>query len=105
MKLKVGVNPLRIQPELLLALYVADTVWRDNAQELVVTSLNDSVHSKASLHYAGCAADLRTRYFTDEKKAEVAEQLRLSLGSNPDYDVVVEKDHIHLEYQPKRRSL
>ena len=103
MKIKSGVNPFGVRNEITIALLVADGVWRDNGQELVVTSLNDSKHSRESLHYAGAAADLRTRYFSNPES--VAQQLREALGNNPDYDVVVEKDHIHLEHQPKYRSL
>ena len=102
MKFKQGVNPFGIKSELLLALTVADSVWARNGQELVITSLNDGKHSQTSLHYAGCAADLRIWNFTDVDA--VAEILREDLGRNPDFDVVVETDHIHLEYQPKYRS-
>ena len=104
MKLKKGVTPNGLMPQLLLALMVADQVWADNGQELVVTSLNDSKHSRTSLHYAGCAADLRTRYFDPDQVETIAELLREALGNCPDYDVVVESDHIHLEWQPKRRD-
>ncbi len=100
MRLKTGVNTFGLRPELLLGLMVADAVWREHGRELVVTSLNDGRHSKTSLHYAGCAADLRTRYFHDVER--VAADLRDALGYNPDYDVVEERDHIHFEYQPKR---
>jgi hypothetical protein len=102
MKFKEGVNPFGIKPELAIALQIASLVWLQNNQSLVVTSLNDSKHSHTSLHFAGCAADLRTWGFPDA--AVVVDQLREALGNNPDYDVVLEKDHIHLEYQPKLRS-
>jgi len=105
MKLKKGVNPLRLQPEMVLALMVAENVWFDNGQELVVTSLNDSEHSRQSLHYSGNAADLRIRYFAPNQHGSIEQQLRDALGNNPDYDIVLEATHIHIEYQPKRRSL
>ena len=89
-----------IRPELVLGLVVAADVYRQYGNELVITSLNDGVHSKTSLHYAGAAADLRTFYFEPEIVPEVIEAIRKRLGK--DYDVVLEKDHIHLEYQPKR---
>jgi hypothetical protein len=104
MKLKTGVITTGVAPELIVALMVAAAVWRRHGQELVVTSLNDSRHSVSSLHYAGAAADLRTHYFQEGIADQVAADLRQSLGNNPDYDVVVESDHIHLEWQPKRRN-
>ena len=91
-----------IRPELLFALNVADIVWMERGQELVLTSLGDGKHSKASLHYSGNAADLRTNYFDSDEKKSAASSLKSKL--NIDYDVVVEKTHIHLEYQPKLRG-
>ena len=98
MILKEGVRACNIKPELMLALIIADRVYDKYGEELVVTSLNDGNHSRKSLHYSGQAADLRTRYFRSDEVALVAEDIRSRLGS--DYDVVVESDHIHLEYQP-----
>lgn len=102
MKLKEGVIVTAIRTELLLALIIAEKVWLDCGKELVITSLNDGQHSNISLHYAGQAADLCTRYFAVPKT--VGQNLSDALGNNPDYDVVVEKDHIHLEWQPKYRG-
>ena len=101
---KSGVNPAGVRPELTLGLLVADAVWRKHGQRLVITSLNDGKHSLTSLHWAGQAGDLRTRYFTPEEVPEVAAELREDMGHNSDYDVVVEDDHIHLEWQPKRKD-
>lgn len=102
MILKEGVNVHGISTELLLGLTVAATVYDQYGEELVVTSLNDSRHSRTSLHYSGNAADLRTNYFDRETQLKVVAEIKRRLG--PDYDVVLEKDHIHLEYQPKRRD-
>lgn len=100
MKLKRGVKVQGVRSELLLALSIADGIWRDHGRELVVTSLLDSKHSMTSLHYTGCAADLRTRYFDAPTRQKVSDALGNALTR--DYDVIVEKDHIHLEYQPRR---
>ena len=104
MILKNGVNPFGIKQELMLALIVADRVWPKFGQELVVTSINDGEHSYQSLHYAGFAADLRIRYFPERVRSKVAAALRLALGNSPDYDVILESTHIHIEYQPKLRG-
>ncbi len=87
---------------LIEALFIADSVWRDHGQELVITSLSEPTarHSRTSLHYAGAAADLRTRYFTAGEKSVACDELRARLGD--DYDVVEEPTHGHLEWQPKR---
>ena len=100
MKFKEGINTRGIQSELILALCVADSVWRNAGEELVITSIADGKHSETSLHYAGCAADIRIRDLQLSPEV-MADALKQALGNNPDYDVVVEKDHIHLEWQPK----
>ena len=96
MKLKHSVRLLGIRPEMAVALTVIDSLWPD----LVVPSVIDSSHSVGSLHYVGAAADLRTRDLTlDEVHARVS-TLKDALGQ--DFDVVIEKSHVHVEYQPKR---
>lgn len=102
MILKKGVNVQGIRPELIIAIIVCNDVYIENDKELVITSVNDGKHSNTSLHYSGCAIDLRTHYFENEAEVvEVADQIKDRLGI--DYDVIVEDDHIHLEYQPRRK--
>jgi len=91
-----------IRPELVLALWVCDMVYSEFGKELVITSINDSKHKFSSLHYAGAAADLRTRYFDSETVKKVVSKIKSKL--NIDYDVILENDHIHIEFQPKRRG-
>ena len=68
-------------------------------KEIVVTSLLDGVHSKNSLHYVGNAFDMRIWIYTQKQIAEIDKRLKKELGK--DYDVVLEKDHFHVEYDPK----
>jgi len=70
-----------------------------------ITSVMDGRHMKGSKHYDGNAFDLRT--WADEfgtqlsrsEKAYLAHRLQEVLGC--DWDVVIESDHIHCEYDPK----
>jgi len=101
MRLKHSVNAGSLKTEMLLGLIVADSVYQGFGRELVVTSLCDSRHSRTSLHYVGYAADLRIRDIPAGELQDVVCDLRKALTG--DYDVVLEADHIHLEYQPKRR--
>ena len=64
-------------------------------QEMVITSAKDGKHKDGSKHYEGKAVDLRIRDFYD---AWIT-YLKQSLGK--DWDVVLEDDHIHVEYAPK----
>lgn len=98
-----SINPAGIRPELVLALFIADQVYAIHGTELVITSLVDGRHSHTSLHYAGCAADLRTRNLPESKRQTVAEEIKARL--NRHYDVLFEGDHIHMEYQPRRAQL
>lgn len=95
--IKPGVRVLGLETEILLALMVARDLWSEQSQSLVVTSITDGQHKVGSLHYAGRAMDLR---LPTANKERMVEQLGIRLGG--DYDVILEGDHIHVEYDPKR---
>ena len=98
MKIKNGANIQGINIKVRPILIAADRIWQKYGQELVVTSGMDSTHSAGSLHYYGLALDLRTRYFDNNTKKKVVEELREILGC--DYDVILHPSHIHVEYDP-----
>lgn len=99
MKLKPGVRVDGIQPELLIALAVADGVYREiTGAGCTVTSVRDGSHSVRGMHPAGLAADLRTRDVPATERSTIQQHLAAALGD--DYDVVLEADHIHLEFDP-----
>lgn len=92
------VNPIGMRPELILAVMAAKDVYDNLGVDFVITSINDGKHSQTSLHYAGCAFDLRI--WNIENPVRVANNIRAKL--NIHYDVVLEPTHIHIEYQPRR---
>lgn len=105
MRLKPGVQAAALHPSIEHALNIADLLWTAQLDEvLVVTSLHDSRHSATSLHYGAAgdvrcrAADLRTRNLEPEDQELAVGRLRTLLGTA--YDVVLESDHIHIEYDP-----
>ena len=57
-------------------------------------------HGETSLHWSGHAVDLRSRCLALEQQRSVVDHLIAALGRH--FDVVLEKDHIHIEYQPRR---
>lgn len=79
-----------------MALLIADGVYERNGENMTVTSLLDGEHMRASLHYVGAAGDLGLPM---QGVDHMIFDLRTALGEN--YDVVLEPDHIHVEYQPK----
>ncbi len=99
LKLKPGVRLTGIRPELLLAVMTAEGAYSKAGHDLVVTSCVDSKHKAGSLHYAGAAADLRTRDVPADAVQTIIAEIRDALGA--DFDVVLEQDHLHIEYQPK----
>ena len=103
-KLKDGASLENVSWRMFWAAIVADGIFRTNGAEAVITSGADGKHSDASKHYAENnpsgmveALDFRTRNIIYPER--VANELRQKLG--PNYDVVLETDHIHVEYDPK----
>ena len=99
MQVKDGANIWGLEKVMQRVLKEADEIWSDYGEELVITSARDGIHSAGSLHYYGLAVDLRTRYFSDQDKQRVFEELKDVLGW--EYDVILHSTHIHVEYDPK----
>lgn len=89
------VNIVDLQHEMKDKLQGIDHIFMKYGVEAVITSGKDSVHGDNSKHYLGLAIDLRTYHVLDR----IVQDLKNHLGK--DYDVVLEKDHIHVEYDPK----
>jgi hypothetical protein len=98
--LKPGVRVTGLRPEILLAVVAAERVFEEAHVDLMLTSCLEGKHSQGSLHYAGQAVDLRTRDVAPADRAKLVARLRECLGA--DYDMVLEVDHIHIEFQPKK---
>lgn len=99
MKLKTGIKIAGLQPELILGLFIADGIsQKEFGRELTVTSIIDGVHMKGSKHYLGMAADFRT--YDMQVGAAPALVTRLKECLDSWYDIVLESDHIHFEYDP-----
>ena len=97
--IKTGVKASGLKPEILLAIQEAREVYHVLGATLVITSLLDGKHSTNSLHYEGLAVDLRTRHLDESVKPIVAARIKKALG--PEYDVVLERTHLHIEFDPK----
>lgn len=100
LSIKPGVSVRGIRPELVLALFISqgvlDELWSNPGR---ITSCTDGKHSPGSLHYVGLAADIGIRELPPGVAQKYCDQLKIALGA--EFDVVLESDHIHLEYQPK----
>lgn len=96
MILKQGVRIANLQPQLLVAMMVANDVYKAHNQELVITSVDDSKHGNITLHGKGYAFDCRTSYFLNGEGQRVANEIRAKIDDC--FDVVFEGNHIHIEY-------
>ena len=105
MELKSGASLQGLQLPMRLVLIIAEQIWRDagRPEGVTVTSGTDGIHSAGSLHYYGFALDFRIRYFSSDVAARVSSDLsRRLLAIDRFYRVLLEPDHIHVEY---RRSI
>lgn len=83
-------------------LLTACVVYTLRGYTFMVTSIEDSEHGAVSLHPSGNAADIRTRHLPVVELPALHRALKDALGG--DYDVVLEKTHLHIEYDPKPKK-
>lgn len=91
-----GVEVMELRREIRRVIWAAELIFNKFEEKLVITSTNRGRHKEGSLHYKNRALDLR---LPERNIEEIAEGIRDFIG--PDYDVVVESDHIHVEHDPK----
>ena len=96
MKIKKGVVLAGLQIPMRTVLKKADRLWKQKGKELVITSGLEGTHSAGSLHYYGYALDFRTRYFTAIQCVQLQRSLATALG--PEYVVLFEGNHMHVQY-------
>jgi len=102
MRFKAGVNPEGVAREIWYALGFVDALSHILAGgEVTATSLNDGQHNPGSLHPQGRAADFRTREESPDVQSAIYAMLREWLGPIG-FDVVLEDDHLHVEWDPKQ---
>jgi len=104
LKVKNGViiNGAHFYPEMVRILNVARVTAPELTDNTIwVTSANDSAHMSGSLHYENKAFDLRTWNIVGGEKSAEFWVARMALALGGDYDVILEKDHIHIELDPE----
>lgn len=98
MNIKDGASVQGCDWRMFQAALIAEQIYKKYGAECVITAGTDGKHMEGSLHYKGLALDLRT-FNVPGRELAICNQIKQALG--PDYDVIIEKDHIHLEYDPK----
>ncbi len=106
MKLKKGVKLFGLKYRMRAALKVCEAVYKNAGRKegVTITSTTDGTHSAGSLHPYGYAFDTRTYYFSVTRKEFVFKEIKERLADiSYKYDVVLEKDHIHIEWDKDKR--
>lgn len=99
MKVKTGVSVAKCKGVMFHAAIVAEQVFRHfGYAEAIITGGDEDGH-RTRKHPDGEALDFRIWYLAKESVVAIADEIRRRLPE--DYDVVVEADHIHVEWDPK----
>lgn len=108
-KVKEGVSIRGLQPQAFHAWYIAGQLYDEHYDvDCILTAGVDGKHGHGSLHYVGLAIDLRIRNLspgndlgptTMARATVLKNELKRALGI--EYDVVLESNHFHIEFQPK----
>lgn len=100
--IKPGVDLRNLVPQMAVAYTVAALIYQKFGYVCTITAAFDGVHMTNTLHQRDglCRAlDLRTNTLNPHDIPLVHAMLKEALG--PQFDVVLEKDHIHMEFDPK----
>ena len=96
MLLKTGVDISRLKPPIRKKLNIIEECFNKYyVDEMVITSTYEGNHNPNSLHYANLAIDIRCPATINNFFVNLKEKL----GNN--FDIVFEKNHIHIEYDVK----
>jgi hypothetical protein len=103
MKFQPGVRTDGVGEQIWWAMGMADMLHRQIfAQEAEITSANDQhEHKPKSLHNRGMAFDLRTRHMSKPQRMAYYKRLKAQIDPHG-FDTVDERNHIHVEYDPKK---
>jgi hypothetical protein len=100
MKIKEGVKIEGIKFEIITIIPQLDWLLSMYNKPLVITSALDGLHIKGSLHYKGLAIDIRLPFGDSSWNYNMTQMIQKMIGNA--YDVVLERDHIHIEYDPEQ---
>jgi hypothetical protein len=87
-----------MQPEAINGIMGCVDVFEKESLSLTLTSCRDGVHSAHSHHYKGLAWDIRL-WDIQGRVDFFCTAISVELG--PDYQVINEGDHIHVEFDPE----
>ena len=99
MLVKFGVDVSRLNRKIRKTLNTVHKIYTHmGLSEPVVTSTYEGNHSAGSYHYSNDAYDLRLPTHVVQQLNDLVQNLQEKLS---DCDVILEGNHIHVEYDPK----
>jgi len=101
MQAKHGVEINGIKPEAVWACIIVNDICKKYGVDFTQTSGTERVNGgrkKGSLHKVGFGFDVRTRNMGATEVLKIVQEFIDSLTA--EFDVVLEADHIHIEFQP-----
>lgn len=99
MLVKLGVDVSKLRPEIRRTLKKVERVFVESGYgEAVITDTDGTGHSPSSYHYANQAYDVRLPTMEVQRLNSLLQGLKSACGL--DYDVVLEGNHFHVEYDP-----
>lgn len=90
-----------LKPELVLAIMIARDIYAQYHEDFRFTSVVDGEHGAVSYHRAGYGMDFNAPG-KQSVTIHILRDLKQKLG--PEFDVVVEPDHWHVEFDVRRQG-
>lgn len=97
--IKKGVKICSLTPQAVLMIAIVNDYYKEMKIDCIITSCNDGKHIDKSFHRFGFAIDFRSNNIRKENQLNFWKGLKEVLGDN--FQVIFEKDHFHIEYDPK----
>jgi len=85
-----------LRPEMRHGVFACEYVMNKYGEELTITWIRGGKHKEGSLHAKRRAID---GLLPGVRQAEIFGEIKDLIG--PEYDLVIEEDHFHLEWDPK----
>lgn len=97
-----GASMAGIKPESVIGMLVALSLFNELEQPFELSSGLEGKHGRNSLHFVGLAFDISARSIDPLAHGDITRHLVDRLGD--EFDVVYERSHWHIEFQPEHRK-
>lgn len=107
LQFKEGVSLRGLCAEIIPPWSVVIEVFNAHGSDCIITSANDSHHTRGSRHYIGHALDFRSKHIPSlEEKKQIEKEIQERLAPLGDFDFFLEaagtaNEHYHLQFKPK----